>query len=414
VDALARAFADGLPADAEGRLREAERAVGIDPGGWSMAGQPIFRPTAAMVAAWETSGPALAAAMATGDAAAVRKVTADLELVFGDQAGVPDGRRLGQKPGALRITRPEAVRLFLDALGSEGRATRALKAGERLPDQMARVYASVLEACVTIHPHVAREAPERLPELEDVLRGTAGVLVGLQQPPGHFPFPDLRGKNLRFGALTERQLRNGAIEIRDGWIVTPDPDGGSQFDTGVCGVALWRAGELLDEPEYRAAARRAAAWAASQPCCGNFNYNAFSVSLLARVGMKEAARQKLRVGVAPGQAKNGRWLDPHNARTVYHVIILRALADLGRSEEVDLVAKPAIRALLDEFDAMGITVEALPELLALAGQHPEEGRLRHAARDMAAAIVSKCAAGSGATMGAQPHQLAAVADAVAF
>ena len=96
-----------------------------------------------------------------------------------------------------------------------------------------------------------------------------------------------------------------------------------------------------------------------QRCCANFNYNAFSVSLLANAyrvtGEKaflDAAWQKFRVGIAPGQAPNGRWMDAHNARTVYHIIILRALGDLaavvgaGRAE-VDVVARPAIKALLD-------------------------------------------------------------------
>jgi hypothetical protein len=156
----------------------------------------------------------------------------------------------------------------------------------------------------------------------------------------------------------------------------------------VCGVALLRAGEILKDESYLAAGRRAAEWAAKQKCCANFNYNAFSVSLLARAGMKEAAMEKFRVGVAPGQAKNGRWIDPHNARTVYHVIILRALADLGRSTEVDAIAQPAIRALLDEFDAMGITVEALPELRALAVQYPDDTRLQKAVREMAASTRS--------------------------
>jgi hypothetical protein len=284
--------------------------------------------------------------------------------------------------------------------------------GELLPDQMARVYAYVLDACVTMHPHVAQHAPQRLAEVEKLLRGTAGILLKLQQPQGHFPFPDLRGKNIRFGDMTEKQLQNGSIQIEDGWIITPDPDGGSQFDTGVCGVALLRAGELLKNETYLAAGRRAAEWAAKQTCCANFNYNAFSVSLLARAGMKEAALQKLRVGVAPGQAKNGRWIDPHNARTVYHVIILRALADLGRSPEVDAITLPAIRALLDEFGAMGITVEALPELHALAKQHPDDARLQKAVRDMASVIVNKCTDGTRVKMGAQPHQLAAVAQVV--
>ncbi|MFN7561988.1 MAG: hypothetical protein ACK5TH_09430 [Prosthecobacter sp.] len=412
VEKLARDFKNGLPADAEEQLREAEKAVGIDPGGWSMAGQPLFHPTPEMEAALKASGPKLIAAMASGDAAAVREITHAMEGVLDDQAGVPDGRRMGQKAAELKLSRAEAVKLFLDALETQGRAMRTLMKGELLPDQMARVYAYVLDACVTMHPHVAQHAPQRLADVEKLLRGTAGVLLKLQQPQGHFPFPDLRGKNIRFGDMTEKQLQNGSIQIKDGWIITPDPDGGSQFDTGVCGVALLRAGELLKDETYLAAGHRAAEWAAKQKCCANFNYNAFSVSLLARAGMQEASLQKLRVGVAPGQAKNGRWIDPHNARTVYHVIILRALADLGRSAEVDAITQPAIRALLDEFDAMGITVEALPELHALAKQHPDDARLQKAVRDMASVIVSKCTDGKRVKMGAQPHQLAAVVEVV--
>jgi hypothetical protein len=396
------------PADAQ--IREVEAAVGIDPGGWSMAGQPLFHPTAEMEAALKPVGLKLAAAMASGDANAVREITQAMETILGDQAGVPDGRRMGQKAGALKLSRAEVVKLFLAALETQGRAMRALMKSELLPDQMARVYAYVLDACVTMHPHVALHAPERVADLDKLLRGTAGILVRLQQPQGHFPFPDLRGKNIRFGDMTEKQLQNGSIEIKEGWIITPDPAGGSQFDTGVCGVALLRAGELLKEKSYFTAGRRAAEWAAKQKCCTNFNYNAFSVSLLARAGMKEAALEKFRVGVAPGQAKNGRWLDAHNARTVYHVIILRALADLGRSAEVDAIAQPAIRALLDDFDAMGITVEALPELLTLARQFPEDIRLQQAVRDMAASLVAKCTDGKRVNLGAQPHQLSAVVD----
>jgi hypothetical protein len=377
-----------------------------------MAGQPLFHPTPEMEAALKASGPKLIAAMASGDAAVVREITQAMEGILGDQAGVPDGRRMGQKAGELKLSRAEATKLFLDALETQGRAMRTLMKGELLPDQMARVYAYVLDACVTMHPHVAQHAPQRLADVEKLLRGTAGVLLKLQQAQGHFPFPDLRGKNIRFGDMTEKQLQNGSIQIADGWIITPDPDGGSQFDTGVCGVALLRAGELLKDETYLAAGRRAAEWAAKQKCCTNFNYNAFSVSLLARAGMKEAALQKLRVGVAPGQAKNGRWINPHNARTVYHVIILRALADLDRSPEVDAITQPAIRALLDEFDAIGITVEALPELHALAKQHPDDARLQKAVRNMASVIVSKCTDGTRVKLGAQPHQLAAVAEVV--
>lgn len=408
VEATTRGWAQALPSDVEARLRQLETAVGIDPGGATMAGQPLFRPEPGMDSALHELTPKLAAAMAAEDVEAVRAITRRTAEILGQQAGVPDGRRPGLRAELPLPSRAEAVRVFLEALATEGRALKTLLQGELLPGQMLRFYGYLLEACVTMHPQVAALAPERLAELERLLRATAGLLVRLQQPEGHFPFPDLRGRNLRFGEMTEKQLAAGVIEIRDGWIVTPDPDGGSQFDTGVCGVALLRAAELLGDEAWRQAALRAARWAAAQPCCTNFNYNAFSVSLLARAGFREQALAKFRIGLAPGQAANGRWLDPHNARTVYHVILLRGLADLGRSEEVDAVAQPAIRALLDEFDAMGITVEALPELRQLAERFPEDTRLHKAVRDMASVIFAKCSDGERVKMGAQPHQLAAV------
>jgi hypothetical protein len=157
-----------------------------------------------------------------------------------------------------------------------------------------------------------------------------------------------------------------------------------------------------------------------QKCSPNFNYNAFTNSLLADAyrhsrdeRFLKAALHKFRVGVAPGQAPNGRWMDAHNARTVYHIIILRALGDLGslvkeERAEIDAVAKPAIKALLDEFDAMGITVEALPELLTLSTLYPEDTRLKKAVSTMASFLIEKCTDGKNVKMGAQPNQLAAV------
>lgn len=408
VETAVRTLAKAMPAEAEARLRELESAVGVDPGGGSMAGQPLFQSEPGMEAALNETQPQLAAAMASGDPAAVREVTQRMAVVLGDQAGVPDGRRPGRRAKVFLPDRGEVVRVFCEALASEGRALRTLMDGELLPGQMLRFYGYLIEACVTMHQHVARHAPERLAELERLLRGTAGILLRLQRPEGHFPFPDLRGRNIRLGEMTEKQLQAGAVEIRDGWVIIADPDGGTQFDTGVCGVALLRAADLLNDEAYRHAGQRAARWAAAQPCCTNFNYNAFSVSLLARAGLREEALAKFRVGIAPGQAANGRWMDPHNARTVYHVILLRALADLGRSEEVDAVTRPALRALLDEFDAMGITVEALPELRQLAERFPEDTRLHKAVRDMASVIFAKCSDGKRVKMGAQPHQLAAV------
>ena len=72
------------------------------------------------------------------------------------------------------------------------------------------------------------------------------------------------------------------------------------------------------------------------------------------------------------------------------------------------MTRPAIHALLDEFDAMGHTVEALPELQTLAALYPDDTRLRDSVTSMAAGIIAKCTDGARVKMGAQPNQLAAV------
>ncbi|OYW72496.1 MAG: hypothetical protein B7Z37_24725 [Verrucomicrobia bacterium 12-59-8] len=77
--------------------------------------------------------------------------------------------------------------------------------------------------------------------------------------------------------------------------------------------------------------------------------------------------------------------------------------------EVDAVMKPALKALLDEFDAMGMTVEALPEMQTLAGLYPDDGRLKIAVQVMADSIVGKCSDGQRVKMGSAVAQLAAVA-----
>ena len=425
VEKLGRDFKAGLPADAETRLREAESAVGIDPGGWAMAGQPLFHATAEMKARQPELNAKLAAAMKSDDPAQVRAVTQEMLKVLGEQAGVPDGRRSGLKAEPGAISEEAATQLFLNALKSEGRRVRQLSEGKLLPDQMLRLYGDILTGVTSVRASVERHQPRALGDLDRLTNGVASILMHLQQPKGFFPFPDLRGKNIRFGDMITKGLNAGVVEVKDGWVITADPEGGSQFDTGVCGTALLQAGKVHGNESWKQAGLRAADWALTQQCCANFNYNAFSISLLARayrdtgdVKYLTGAMKKFRVGVAPGQAPNGRWMDAHNARTVYHLIILRGLGDLGmamppesREErvELDAVAQPAIRALLDEFDAMGVTVEALPELQTLARLYPEDERLKKAVNVMVGSVVMKCSDGERVKLGTAVAQLAAVA-----
>jgi hypothetical protein len=84
------AFQDGKTEGVDERLRAIEGKVGIDPGGWSMAGQPLFRPTPEIVEGSKALGPKLAAAMKSDDPAQVRAVTAEMLAVLGDQAAAND------------------------------------------------------------------------------------------------------------------------------------------------------------------------------------------------------------------------------------------------------------------------------------------------------------------------------------
>ena len=409
-------------ASSDSALRDLETRVGIDPGGWSMAGQPLFHPTGSMLEKGEALKPKLAAAMQSNDVARVRDVTAQMLAVLGDQAGVPDGRRPGRRAAIHSVSEEQVARWFVVAMKGEAPRLRMIARGEPLPDQMLRIYGGVMDGFVQIRPALQRHAPEAVADAEKVVAGGAAFLMKVQQSDGFFPFPDLRGKNLRFGDMISRAVSDQGAQVKDGWVITPDPDGGSQFDTGVCGVALLRAGELLGNTSWTQAGLKAADWAMRQPCVANFNYNAFSVSLLAQAfrvtkdpKYRDAALLKWRLGVAPGQAPNGRWMDAHNARTVYHVIILRAIGDLASvvegsdRAELDAAARPAVTALLHEFDAMGITVDALPELLHLRDLYPDDAKLRAAAEATAAVIISKSTKGDQAKFGVPPDQFAALA-----
>jgi hypothetical protein len=214
--------------------------------------------------------------------------------------------------------------------------------------------------------------------------------------------------------------------VVDGWLVVPDPEGGSQFDAGECGIALLRAGVAFKNDAWVAAGRKAADWTITQPSVPNWNYNAFSVSLFCEAfratGDKkylDAARSKFEIGVGPGQGKNGRWIDPHNARTVYHVILLRACQDLEETlpagEERDRVAavsRRAVAALVEEAAKLGApaTGHTVQELARHRRLHPEAGRgVRTILEQAATAAIRKCTAGSRVPAAVPLPELAAVA-----
>jgi uncharacterized protein YyaL (SSP411 family) len=183
----------------------------------------------------------------------------------------------------------------------------------------------------------------------ELARDAADFLIWAQEEAGCgvYPFPAARGVTTdrafqvseQFLAEAERAGRHGEI-VRNGWVFADLQNGGLQFDNAECGVAMLELYELTRDLRYLDSARSAAEWAIGQPMVPNWNYNSFSVYLLAKAAAVtgdarylEAARKKALIGVIPGQLTDGphagRWIDPHNARPAYHYIMMRALAQLA-------------------------------------------------------------------------------------
>jgi hypothetical protein len=196
--------------------------------------------------------------------------------------------------------------------------------------------------------------PEHRDELTEQVRAGADWLIKLQHHSGVFPFPIGPGLNPRekVGKMVARAIKEHPEIVVNDWIPDDHADGGLQFDNGLCGKALVSAWQLTRDERYLAAAQRAGDWTFSRPLVSNWNYNAFSVGLLARLAevtqdnkreeYLAVAIKKAEVGVMPGQMASGRWFDTHNACAVYHNILMRELLELLRVLPVDHAFRPML------------------------------------------------------------------------
>jgi hypothetical protein len=276
-----------------------------------------------------------------------------------------------------------------------------------------------------IRPLVEQHHPGKLEVLDGLVRGCCRAMMALQLELGFFKFPDLRGTNDRFGEMIERLASKDPDVVRNGWLVVPDPEGGSQYDAGECGIALLRAGAVYKVEEWTRAGRQAADWALGQPCVPNWHYNAYSVSLLCEAfratGDKkylEGARARFSIGISPGQGANGRWIDPHNARTVEHFVLLRAVQDLEEilpagndREALARTGKRAVKAVLEEAEKLGgpATSHTVQEFGRYLRLHPDaDPRLRQVLEQAASATVQKCKTGGRVRAAVPLPELAAV------
>jgi hypothetical protein len=216
--------------------------------------------------------------------------------------------------------------------------------------------------------------PEERDRYLELVKKGADWLLDRQRPDGLFPFPDIRGRHKLFTPLAERVLERNPNAIVDGWIVDDAGEGHLKYDNAIAGVALAEAHAVTGDPRYLAGARRACEWALTQPLCDNWNYNAFSVWLLARVAREtgdpallEGSVTRCLAGVMPGQMADGRWLDPHNARMVYHGILVRGILEVWLALPDEDPRKQSIR------DSVVRALDAASALVMGKGAFRENG-----------------------------------------
>ena len=303
----------------------------------------------------------LADALRREDEAAIARTVKEARSQLGDGAGVPEQADQFQAipASAKRLSREEAMRV-IERVPQEIAKLRWWKIGldPAKLDHALREPAAIIGCCVQVHRAKVAASDRALELARDA--GDFLVWAQTQGEVGVFPFPTVTGvtKDNAFVAA-ERYLkqakRDGRLDqvVRNGWAIDDAGDGGLQFDNGEAGVAMFELYEATREKEYLESAVRSADWAASRPMVTNWNYNSFSVGLLARAfavtGERkylEAATKKARLGVIPGQLIDGpyagRWLDGHNARPPYHYIMLRSLVALVEVMPKNDPARPEV------------------------------------------------------------------------
>lgn len=294
------------------------------------------------------------------DGAQVKRFSQQAIQLLGGQAGLPEVpdefRSLPKNAQQLSLAEiPSAFDPYIELIKS--RRWWRVGLDPTHTNHALREVANVIEGCLS-----ARElGGANSNKLLDISTEAGEYLIWAQEQAGTgvIPFPAVRNGEGRPFEVAEQFFRRAELEnrldkvINQGWTVDDFDDGGLQFDNGLAGVALAHLYEATHDPRYLKSALRAADWAASRRVVTNWNYNSFSVLLLAEIygttgnaKYLNSAKKKAQLGVLPGQLtegpRRGRWADPHNARPAYHYIMVQSLAALAKVMPKDDADLPSI------------------------------------------------------------------------
>ncbi len=307
----------------------------------------------------------MAAAMARRDAAAIDRLVVEANILLGAQVGEPEirDRYIAIPAEAVPLRQDEIFRLAAKMpAGIEAKRWWRIGLDPVMLGHPLREPADAISGLLAAH----RAGLDADGDALRSAREAGEFLLWAQAEAGNgvFPFPASRSASdaAPFKASTaflDAAERSGDLhrKVNEGWLVEDDGDGGLQFDNGECGVAMLELHAATGDARFLEAARRAADWAIAQPLSVNWNYNSFSVYLLAQtyratgdIRYRDAALDKTLYGILPGQLREGahagRWHDPHNARPAYHYIMLRALASLATTLPADDSDRLRIEAAL--------------------------------------------------------------------
>jgi hypothetical protein len=275
---------------------------------------------------------ALTIAMTSEDASAVREAVQQARIVLGDNAGVPEvPDEYLPVPATAKVLTPVEARQGMSPHFKRLEQLQYWKIGTDPTKLIGPLREpAVVIACMSA---VARAKLDGEDKALGLACEAGDFLIWAQHQAGAgcYPFPAAKSTSTAraMQAATqflERAETAGILDktVRNGWVYEDHGDGGLQFDNGECGIAMFDLFELTQDPRYLDSARQAANWALTRPLCTNWNYNSFSVHLLAKAydvtqepEYRDAALKKALLGVIPGQLidgpRAGRWMDAHNA-----------------------------------------------------------------------------------------------------